>query len=250
MDFLKRIFGKRTPQSSTQRDEPRALAAAQPKQTILFAFFVRATGGPRVISTSSQEAWVKRLRDALELPKAQVTMFQENQWDAPSLDSVDDKAVQKNLVKIRGAIHKALITQGVPAAVLNDLTSDIVKLSNPLTRLVVFVVKYTGDLPSASKTARSEKRPELLLLLVDREPPEGKEVHVRKTIAALPPESQPSMGVELQVTDRFEDANYIAIAANWTALRHGFEPDLPNVTWNSYTTWAGVRGTIVRVYRK
>jgi len=83
-------------------------------------------------------------------------MFQENQWDAPRLDSVDDKAVQKNLVKIRSAIHKALIRHGVPAAVLNDLTSDIVKLSNPLTGLVVFVVKYTGDLPSASKTARVE----------------------------------------------------------------------------------------------
>lgn len=144
MNLLQRLFRKRTPQSSTQRDEPRALAAAQPKQTTLFAFFVRATGGPRVLSTSSPEAWVKRLQDALELPKAQVTMFQENQWDAPRLDSVDDEAVQKNLVKIRSAIHKALIRRGVPAAVLNDLTSDIVKLSNPLTGLVIFVVKYTG----------------------------------------------------------------------------------------------------------
>jgi len=103
---------------------------------------------------------------------------------------------------------------------------------------------------SRREKGNSEKRPELILLLVDREPAEGREVHIRKTIAELPPEFQPSSGVELQVTDRFEDANHIVVAANFTALRHGFEPDLPNVTWNSYTTWGGVRGTLVRVYRK
>ena len=122
-------------------------------ETTLFAFFARASGGPGVASTSDQGAWVKRLREAFELPKARVVMFAENEWDAPSLDLIDDAAIQRNLVSIRSAIKKVLIGQGVPAAALDGIVSDIVKLSHPLTRLVILVVKYTF-----TQTAKSTKR--------------------------------------------------------------------------------------------
>ncbi len=122
-------------------------------ETTLFAFFARASGGPGVVSTSDQGAWVKRLREAFELPKARVVMFAENEWDAPSLDSIDDAAVQRNLVSIRSAIKKVLTGQGVPAAALDGIVGDIVKLSNPLTRLVILVVKYTS-----TQAAKSTKR--------------------------------------------------------------------------------------------
>jgi HEAT repeat protein len=122
-------------------------------ETTLFAFFARASGGPGVVSTSDQGAWVKRLRDAFELPKARVVMFAENEWDAPPLDSIDDAAIQRNLVSIRSAIKKVLTGQGVPAAALDGIVSDIVKLSHPLTRLVILVVKYTS-----TQTAKSTKR--------------------------------------------------------------------------------------------
>jgi cobalamin biosynthesis protein CbiG len=124
-------------------------------ETTLFAFFARASGGPGVVSTSDQGAWVKRLRDAFELPKARVVMFVENEWDAPALDSIDDAAIQRNLVSIRSAIKKVLAEQGVPAAALDGIVSDIVKLSHPLTRLVILVVKYTS---TSTQTAESTKQ--------------------------------------------------------------------------------------------
>jgi len=137
--FLSKFFGRKRDEEQGEHSK----AASLRHETTLFAFFARATGGPTVVSTSGPEAWVKRLQDEFELPEAPVTIFQEDQWDAPSLDSVDDKAIRKNFATIRRAIHKALIAHGVPAAVLDEITSDVVKLSSPLTGLVIFVVKYT-----------------------------------------------------------------------------------------------------------
>jgi HEAT repeat protein len=126
------------------------------RDVILSAFFVRAAGGPMVVSTADQSAWIRRLRSEFRLPKAKVKIYEQDQWDAPSLDSVDDEAIRRNFPAIRSAIQKVLLAQGVPATELNLVTNDITKLSNPLTRLVTLVVKHSTPLSAEYQIGRDD----------------------------------------------------------------------------------------------
>jgi HEAT repeat protein len=126
------------------------------RDVILSAFFVRAAGGPMVVSTADQGAWIRKLRSEFRLPKAKVEVYEQDQWDAPSLSSVDDEAIRRKFPAIRSAIQKVLLAQGVPATELKYAINDITKLSNPLTRLVILVVKHSTPLSAEYQIGRDD----------------------------------------------------------------------------------------------
>lgn len=96
------------------------------------------------------------------------------------------------------------------------------------------------------KGSRSAK-PTLLILLVNKTPPEGADGHISRLINELPLKERPAE-ISLQVTDSYSDEAYIATTAVITPLQKGIRAN-DDMTWHrSYSTADGIVGTQVFIY--
>jgi len=130
-------------------DEP-CYTIILPSNTI-FSFFLRTTSGGIADSfhsfgSSSAESFARALRKMFDTTNAKFLWFEQKDWDAPAIESVDNETLQRNTPAIRNAIQKTLFAQGVPQSELNEVTGNIEVLPNPLTGIVLFAVQYYGEL--------------------------------------------------------------------------------------------------------
>lgn len=122
------------------------------QKTTLFVFFLRASGGPQVVSTSSPEVWIEKARQRVNAPNAEVILIEQADWDAPKLTSFNDAYLRSNFPIIVKGIQKALISHGVPEIPPQELLDKIDVMGSDLTRLLVLIVKYIGEFSSGSKS--------------------------------------------------------------------------------------------------
>lgn len=101
--------------------------------------------------------------------------------------------------------------------------------------------------PSLAAMRSHRATPRLLILLVDKMPPDGPEAHIRRLLNDLPAQEIPE-DVILRVTDSYADQGYIAANTMFTPVQQGIRAD-DNKTWyRSYSTADGIRGTQVFIY--
>lgn len=120
---------------------------------------------------------------------------------------------------------------------------------NILKRLVSKKVSPLHQQHSITPNPQEEQGPDLLLLLVDREPPRGADLHISQLIAELPSNLKAST-IELHVTNSYKDQYFIGTTANFTAIKRNFKADLNKLHYRHYSTADGVNGTMVFVYRQ
>lgn len=127
--------------------------------TTIFGFFLRADGKDYslVLPTATNEKWTSGLRKIENIPDAKVITFEQGDWGAPTLNSIDTAVLQRNYPAVRKAIQKALQLQGVPLTALDSITEDMSVIPNPGTGLAVFIVKYSGKLITLSPTNETKE---------------------------------------------------------------------------------------------
>jgi len=126
------------------------------QQTTIFAFLIRTGGGyfgGRIIEVSKTppEQWANLLRERVGIQNAEVVLFEDNDWDAPKLSSLEQSEITRHLAVIRKGMHKALRSRGVPPSALESVTQDFYSAPNPMTGMLLLWVVYTGEFPPASK---------------------------------------------------------------------------------------------------
>ncbi|MBN1262524.1 MAG: hypothetical protein JXB35_17720 [Anaerolineae bacterium] len=92
-------------------------------------------------------------------------------------------------------------------------------------------------------------RPTLVLFLVDREPPWGRDTHVSQALQAFHP-GLPSSRAVLQVNRDCQNPIVLGTIATMVARQHGFEADLQRLEYKTYQSADGVSGTVTSIYRK
>jgi tellurite resistance protein len=116
----------------------------------------------------------------------------------------------------------------------------------------VYSGKYDVPEPESPHQGISEdpnaEVPELLLVLVDREPPGGTTFHLQRLLLELPLHEK-GHSQAVQVTPDLNNQFFISQAALLQAGKLGFEADLDKLTWKTYSTADGVNGVFVKVYK-
>jgi hypothetical protein len=91
--------------------------------------------------------------------------------------------------------------------------------------------------------------PELVVFLVDRHPPWGRETHVQRALQGLAPGVSPRRAI-LQVNPDHQNPMLVGVVATMVARQHGFEADLEKLRYQSYQSADGISGTMVTIFRK
>lgn len=101
---------------------------------------------------------------------------------------------------------------------------------------------------TSSSGARSHgTAPRLLILLVDKMPPNGPEAHIRRLLDELSAQEIPE-DIILRVTNSYADQSYIAATIMFTPVQQGIHADTKKTWYRSYSTADGITGTQVFIY--
>jgi hypothetical protein len=95
-----------------------------------------------------------------------------------------------------------------------------------------------------------EEPPDLLALLLDREPPGGSQAYRMQLIATFPKDSVPATVASTVVRDssRLTSENWIRYYAISAANAHGVLPDMERTVWQEVPPLGGEKGTMIAVY--
>jgi len=88
----------------------------------------------------------------------------------------------------------------------------------------------------------------MILLLVNREPPPGRDTHLRLALQGLVP-GYPVARAVLQVNSDYANPYTVGTTAMLLAQQHGFTADLGKLEYRDYQSADGVSGTIVSIFR-
>ncbi len=101
----------------------------------------------------------------------------------------------------------------------------------------------------ATHLPASDGRADLMLLLVNREPPGGRATHLQRALQGLAP-GFPLQRALLQVNADYANPIHIGMTASMVALQHGFKADLDKLEYRDYQAADGVSGVIISIFRE
>ena len=115
-----------------------APAKASRQPAVLYAFFTRAQNRTvMMVDTTSDEKWKLRIGQHAGLPEAEVILVRDGEWEAPAIADVNE-VNERFFPGVRAYLqeHTGRAPDDAELAGMN-----IGRLSNPMTGLVVFLVK-------------------------------------------------------------------------------------------------------------
>lgn len=115
-------------------------------KAMLYAFFIR-TGSmfAEVISTSSSESWINKVREEARMPDAAVVLIEPEHWNAPKVTSPTPDSLRSAWPLVKTGAQEALASRGIPQAAVEVITQRPVAITaNPVSGLVTFVFAHTA----------------------------------------------------------------------------------------------------------
>lgn len=209
----------------------------------------------KAVADTLEEAFAKTQAEIPEEAEVLEKKEQATERETITIEAFDEiRAEREAISQIKRQFGTAAILKGLElAAVGSKGFLGIGKRPNQyeVNVLQPAVVEITYRTKAKISARFGKKPPDLLVLLLEREPPGGRAAFVRRFVNELPREKRPAdVTVAVpRLAGMAKDTRQIRHTAHQAAQQHRINVDTDRLTWEDMPPSAGVEGTVVSVYR-